>query len=29
LKQTEEEESGAAPPLSSLLKKIKEPLQKS
>ena len=29
LKQTEEEESGAAPPLSSLLKKIKQPLQKS
>jgi len=29
LKQTEGEESGSAPPLSSLLKKIKEPLQKS
>ncbi len=29
LKQAEGEESGAVPPLSSLLKKIKEPLQKS
>lgn len=29
LKQTEGEESGSVPPLSSLLKKIKEPLQKS
>jgi ATP-binding protein involved in chromosome partitioning len=29
LKQSEGEESGAIPPLSSLLKKIKEPLQKS
>ena len=29
LKQSEGEESGSVPPLSSLLKKIKEPLQKS
>jgi len=29
LKQSEGEESGSVPPLSSLLKKIKEPLKKS